>query len=184
MSKESDDDDMASESDLESRNVYLVGDVEEALIKSVVKRIINLAEVDADKPIRLIINTYGGVVDDALALYDVMKFSPAPIHTLGLGKIMSAGCLILAAGEHGERRMGRNARFMYHAGYETHEGDIFSHEIALAELKRTERQYDALFAKECGKTIKQVEALYLPQRKNNYMDAAATKKFGVVDKLV
>lgn len=169
----------------ESRIIFLTGYVEEPLIKAVMERIFVLAEQDVLKPINLIVNTYGGSVHEAFALYDTMKIvAPMPIHTIGLGKIMSAGCLLLAAGAKGHRYMGKNAVLMYHAGVEFSAGDVFQQEVNLAEFKRTERQYDELFAKETKKTLKQVEALYKPDRKDNYMTAQQCLNFGIVDKLI
>lgn len=170
--------------DSESRIVFMTGDVNETLVKSVMEKLFELAESNATKPIHLIVNTYGGSVDETFALYDAMRIIPAPVHTVGLGKIMSAGCLILAAGVKGERKMGRNSRLMYHAGFEVAHGDIFAVENHLVEFKRTERLYDELTAKECNRTVEEVEALYKPARLDKYMDAAAALAFGFVDKIV
>lgn len=166
------------------RTIFLTGTVSERVITGVVKRIFSCVERDVRKPITLIINTGGGNVDDALCLYDVMKLSPAPIHTIGLGKIMSAGCLLLAAGAKRQRYMGRHARLMYHAGYEVLGGTVLEHENNLAEFQRIERLYDELFAKETGRTLKQVEALYKTKRLDRYLTSEQCQKFGVVDKIV
>lgn len=168
----------------DSRTIFLVGDVTEPLIKHVVMGIFRLSEAHALKPINLVINTYGGSVDETFALYDAMKFSAAPVRTIGLGKIMSAGCLMLAAGQKGHRAMGKNARMMYHAGYEFNGGDVFSQKNNLREFERTEKQYDLLVAKETGKSLKQIEALYKPRRVDRYMTAQECLRFGFVDRLV
>lgn len=166
----------------ESRTLFLVGDVTESSIKTVIHGLFSLSEKSLE-PIYLIINTYGGSVDEALALYDAMKIVPAPVRTVGLGKVMSAGCLILAAGEHGHRKMGRQSRMMFHAGYESTGGDIFMHENNLKEFQRTERQYDELVAKETGQSLSKVRALYLPKRLDRYMTAPQCLKFGFIDEL-
>lgn len=168
----------------DSRTIYMIGDVTEPLMRAVTKGILNAAERDSSSLITLVLSTAGGYVDCALALYDVMRFCAAPIRTVGIGRVMSAGCLLLAAGAKGERYMGRNARIMYHAGWEQHSGDPFEHQVELAEFKRQNTQYDQLVAAACGKTLKQVEALYLPERKNNYLIASKAKTFGFVDKLI
>lgn len=168
----------------ESRTVFLIGDITEGLIKHVIVRLFCLIEHDVIKPINLVINTYGGSVDEAFALYDAMRFSSAPIRTIGLGKVMSAGCLLLAAGAKGQRVMGKHARMMYHASYEQNGGDVFSQKNNLREFERTEKQYDLLVAKETGKSLKDVKALYEPRRIDRYMTAQECLRFGFVDKLV
>lgn len=180
----SDDTDLDLNDPLDSRILSLTGDVTESLVREAVIGIFRLSEADAVKPITLIVNTYGGSVDETFALYDAMKMSLAPVRTVGLGKVMSAGCLILAAGTKGQRLMGRNARLMYHAGYEHNGGDILEQQNNLKEFARTEVLYDKLVAKETGRTFKQVEALYKKKRVDRYLTATQALKFGFVDRLV
>jgi len=170
--------------DFVSRTLVLMGDVEEPRVEMVLSGLFRLAEMDMLSPIYLVVSTQGGNVDEVMALYDAIQMCPAPVRTIGLGKVMSAGCLLLAAGQKGERRMGRNSRLMYHAAYEVTSGDIFQQEVNLTEFKRMEKAYDNLVAKETGKTIKQVEALYQRQRMDRYLTAQEALAFGFVDKLV
>jgi len=50
-------------------------------------------------PITLFINSGGGDVDEALAIYDVMRSIDCPVHTIGTGIVASAAGLLLAAGD-------------------------------------------------------------------------------------
>ena len=56
------------------------------------------------------------MVAEMFALYDLMRMvrEDCGIHTFGIGKVMSAGVLLLAAGTKGERRIGKNCRIMLH----------------------------------------------------------------------
>ena len=67
------------------------------------------------EPMDMIISTYGGSADDMFALYDIMRGirQTSEIHTLGLGKVMSAGVLLLAGGTKG--RFTRNS--CYHTRF-------------------------------------------------------------------
>ena len=69
------------------------------------------------KPIEFYISTYGGSADDMFALYDIMRQikKTTEIHTIGMGKVMSAGVLLLAAGTKGHRKIGKNCRVMIHS---------------------------------------------------------------------
>lgn len=183
IKKESDTESHAGESSAEGRTIFFTGDVNESLVKDAIQSIFQYAESNASKPIYLVVNTYGGSVDETFALYDAIKMSPAPVRTIGLGKIMSAGCLILAAGQKGYRRMGKNSRLMMHGGWELIHGDIFAVENDLIEFKRQEYLYNQLLAKECKKTVKQVEALYKAKRMDRYMTPEQCLKFGFVDML-
>jgi len=172
--------------DDDSRSVFLVGDVTEEVIKAVTEKIIHLSEKRPKRPINLIINTYGGDVDDTFMLYDMMKYIPTPIHTVGLGKIMSAGCLLLAAGEKGERKIGKNARVMYHLGWDHTVGTIFELRASLDAFEKQEQQYDAAFAEETGLSIKEVEKLYNKNgpTADKYISAQEALDLGVVDEII
>lgn len=172
--------------DDESRTVYLVGDINEELIRDTVERIVTFSERSPKKPITMIINTYGGDVDDTFMLYDLMKYIPTPIMTVGLGKIMSAGCLLLAAGEKGHRKIGRNARIMYHCGWEYTSGSVFEMRASLDAFEKQEARYDRRFAQETGLSIEQIEKLYDKQGPtvDHYLSAEDAVSLGIVDKLV
>lgn len=166
-----------------SRTVYLVGEINEDLILSVTERLVTLSEKNPLAPIHMIINTYGGNVDDTFMLYDLMKYIPTPIHTVGLGKIMSAGCLLLAAGKKGERKIGRNARMMYHCGYEVHGGSIFELKANVAAFELQELEYDKRFSEETGMSLEDVEKLYSKHgpTADKYITAEEAYRLGVVD---
>ena len=170
----------------ESRSVFLIGDIDEESSKTAVEKIIELAEKNSIAPIYLIISTCGGSIDDTMMLYDLMRFVKAPIITIGLGKIMSAGCLLLAAGEKGHRKMGKNARLMYHLGWDVNSGSVFEQKSALEEFQRQETQFDSLFAKEINKTLEEVEALYGKSGPtvDSYLTAEQCLENGIVDELI
>ncbi len=174
------------ENDSESRTVFLVGDIEELNMRDVAERLVSLSEKDRNSPISLIISTYGGTVYDAFFLYDLMKFLPTPIHTVGLGKIMSAGCLLLAAGEKGSRKLGKNAVIMYHAGADEAAGNIFQIETRLEAFKIEENKYDTCFAKETGLTLQRIQKLYNLDKHvaDRYIYPDEALKLGIVDKLI
>lgn len=180
---EDEDDTSDDDEDSEPRSLFLIGDLDEDSCARLIRRIWRLSEVDAVRPIHLVVNTYGGSVDEAMAVYDAMKMCAAPIHTVGLGKVMSAGCLLLAAGTRGHRVLGANARLMYHGGTEVQGGDLPSQKNNVKEFERTERLYDRLVAKETGRSLSEVEKLYKPRRLDRYLSATQAKRFGFADRV-
>ena len=86
--------------------IGLFADVVEEKIADLVHAFLYLNEVNKlkekeedKKPIKFYLSTYGGSADDMFALYDTMRIirEDTEIHTIGLGKVMSAGVLLLAA---------------------------------------------------------------------------------------
>ena len=102
------------------RVMGLFSDVSEEKIAELIHAMLYLNEVNIinskEDPIEFYLSTYGGSADDMFGMYDAMRMvrETTEIHTLGLGKVMSAGVLLLAAGTKGKRRVGKNCRVMIH----------------------------------------------------------------------
>ena len=63
----------------------------------VVAQLLYLESEDPDRDISLYINSPGGVVSAALAIYDTMQFIKPDVSTLCIGQAASAGSLLLCA---------------------------------------------------------------------------------------
>ena len=51
----------------------------------------------------MIISSGGGIVTAGLAIYDMMQYVRAPVHTMCIGHASSMAAILLAAGEKGHR---------------------------------------------------------------------------------
>ena len=122
------------------RNILISAEIDSACAKSVINQIMDINYDDdlkqADyanwkrEPIRVFINSNGGNAYDALAIFDVIKQSKTPVHTIALGWCMSAGMWIFMAGA--ERYVGEHATLMFH--------DVFSH--ANGKTERVKQELD------------------------------------------
>ena len=164
------------------RIVFLSGDVNEHAISSIITQVISLANAST-APIHLIVSTYGGSVDEMFSLYDTMKFIPCPIVTVGLGKVMSAGVLLLASGEKGKRLIGKNARIMMHPVSGGSFGNVFEAVNDVRELQRMHALMVDLLVKETTMTKDQVEKVMRPGH-DQYITPVEAIKLGIVDKLI
>ena len=68
-----------------------------------------------EKSIEIYISTHGGDEYEMFGLYDLLKGCPCHVITIGFGKVMSAGVLLLAAGD--ERFAYPNTSFMVHESW-------------------------------------------------------------------
>lgn len=172
--------DEAAALQLSERIVYLAGEVNEQSIAHVTATIITLANIDKASPIKLIISTYGGSVDEMFSLYDVIKYVPPPIHTIALGKVMSAGVLLVAAGSKGCRMVGRSTRLMIHPISGMSEGTVFQLKNELAETERQQRLMEELLINETSMTKAQL-ANVMKRGHDTYLSAKEAVKLGIVD---
>ena len=112
---------------------------------------INKLKEEGPKPIDFYLSTYGGAADDMFALYDIMRIvrEDTPIHTIGVGKVMSAGVLLLAAGTKGERRIGKNCRVMIHSVVGGNQGDLHSMLYEMEAIEQLQQIKDKTLSVRC-----------------------------------
>jgi len=102
---------------MENRVIFLVGEINHVTATNVMMRMLYLERNKAGVDINLYINSPGGAVDDTLAIYDTMQFLNCDVATYCIGKAMSGGALVLAAGTKGKRYCLPHAKVMIHQPY-------------------------------------------------------------------
>jgi len=165
-----------------SRIVVLHGDVNEHTISAVIAQMLHLANI-SPKPIHMVVSTYGGSVDEMFSLYDAIKFLPCPINTIALGKVMSAGVLLLAAGEKGKRLIGRSARIMMHPVSGGMYGNVFEIMNESDEHRRLHDLMVAALERETKMSKGDINKI-MKMGHDYYVTAEEAVKLGIVDKIV
>ncbi len=185
----------------ELRTIGLFGTVEEEKISDLISAILVLSEpkrkkiVNEDgthteevqplKPIEFMINTPGGNADDMFALYDYMrvKREVCEIHTFGLGKVMSAGVLVLAAGTKGQRKIGKNCRVMIHSVIGGSAGSFHNLENEMEEIRYIQESYLKALSTETNMSYNQLRKM-IDKKVNVYLSAEEAVKLGIADIIV
>jgi ATP-dependent Clp protease protease subunit len=165
-----------------SRLVYLSGDVTEESINIVQQQLLELANISIE-PIHLIISTYGGEVYEMFSLCDIIRFLPCPVYTVAMGKVMSAGSLILSFGEKGHRLIGKSTRIMIHSLSGGARGNVFEMLNECEELKALQEMYIELLSQNTKLTKKQVIDM-LSKKVNTYLNAEKCIELGLADKII
>lgn len=136
--------------------------------------------------IDLYISTNGGSADDMFAIYDIMRKikndKVTSITTYGLGKVMSAGVLLLAAGTKGKRMIGRNCRVMVHSVIGGTAGPMHQLENEFAEVKKIQDNYIQALVAETNMTEKEFRKL-LKRKTNIYLSAEEAIELGIADEI-
>ena len=177
------------------RVVGLFGDVNEETCADVIQNLLLLSKQGEvpkgerkDKyshpPIEFYLNTHGGSASDMFAIYDMMRQAKknCEIHTIGVGKIMSAGVLLLSAGTKGKRKIGANARVMIHSVLGGSEGALFNLENEMNEIRFVQEKYTKALTKETNLTAKSMKSL-LEKHVNIYLSAEEAVKYGIADEV-
>lgn len=168
--------------DKPNRRVFLFDDVDNMPIGLVIKAL-HLMETDSKtKPIELFVGSYGGCEYDMFALYDVIQRLQPPIHTVAIGKCMSAAPLLVACGKKGHRFAAQNTFFMVHQGHGDIGGKVDEVKNDLEHWKVLEDRWNTLMAKHTNQSA----AFWKTQCEkvgDRYFDAAQAKKWGLIDKV-
>jgi ATP-dependent Clp protease protease subunit len=125
--------------DLHNNIVYLSDSLDITDVRYVSSRFEMCRRVNSDKPITLILSSYGGDVYSMLGIIDFMQSFDVKVNTHCYGAAMSAAAVILACGT-GVRSMSENATVMIHEGSIFEEGkvsDILKSSDHLKELHET-----------------------------------------------
>lgn len=187
----------------ELRTINLYGDISERKGADVVAALLYLENTshtvvpkdpqDVESPeivvarsISMMVSTHGGTASDMFSILDVMdmvKERTCDIETFGIGKVMSAGVPILAAGTKGKRKVGRNCRIMLHNVMAGTGGTIFSMENELEEIKWVQERYIETLASYTKLTPSKIKKLLKAQR-DVYISAEEAIKMGIADEII
>src|SRR4051812_26709165 len=83
---------------LRERVIFLHDEVNEHTASLIVAQLLFLQSEDSKKDIYLYINSPGGSVYDAFAIYDTMNYIENDIQTMGIGVQASAAAFLLSSG--------------------------------------------------------------------------------------
>ena len=174
----------------ESRSIMLQGNLEEESAAEIITALIVLSsqkdpETNEVEPIKFYISTYGGAADEMFAIYDVMNYVKRQgviIETVGLGKVMSAGTLLLAAGTPGHRKLGKHCRVMIHAVAGVSMGELHSIKNELEQMNVLQESYIQAMADETEMSKKQIQNL-INRKVNVYLSASEAIEKGLADEV-
>ena len=142
----------------------------------------NNSETEKRKPIDFYVSTYGGSADDMFSLYDVMRNvkKNTEIHTIGMGKVMSAGVLILAAGTQGKRKIGKNCRVMIHSVLGANHGSLHNMINEMEAIEQLQEMYIGCLSAETKMSRSQIKKM-LARKINVYLTAEEAVELGIAD---
>jgi len=166
---------------LKDRIIFLGTDVNSYTANLVVAQLLFLQAEDAKKDIFFYINSPGGSVYDAMAIYDTMQYITNDVQTVGIGMQASAAAFLLSSGTKGKRAILPEATVMIHQPSSGTRGKVTDMEIDLKESLRVKRRLNEIMA---ANTSQKVEKIKLDMERDYWMTAEEAKKYGIVDKII
>lgn len=165
---------------LKTRTVLITGEIDKKMSEKVIRELLAL-ENEGDDPIRVFIDSPGGDVDAAFAIFDTIRFIKPKVIMVAVGLAASAGALILLAGEKENRFGFPNSHYMIHQPLSGIRGVATDIQIHAAELEKTRQKLNRLIAEETGRSEEQVEK---DTDRNYWLSAEEAAEYGLISKIV
>ncbi len=166
---------------LKERIVFLGGPITDDVANTVIAQLLFLESQDPKKDVSLYINSPGGSVTAALAVYDTMNHIRPDVATICVGLAASGGAVLLAAGQKGKRFALPNSEIMIHQVLGAAEGQATEIEIEARHILRVKDKINKILAKHTGQSLSQIEK---DTDRNFFMDAEEAKKYGIIDEIL
>jgi ATP-dependent Clp protease protease subunit len=167
---------------LKERIVFLGGPIVDAVANSIIAQLLYLASKDSEKDIQLYINSPGGVLTAALAIYDTMQYIKCPISTVCVGLAASGAAVLLAAGRKGKRYALPNSEIMLHqVAVSGVSGEAVEVEIAAKQILKLKERVNRILAKHTGQPLEKIEK---DTDRDFYLSAEEAKAYGIIDEVI
>lgn len=166
---------------LKDRIIFLGGPIDDVVANSIIAQLLFLESQNSKEDIKLYINSPGGQVTSALAIYDTMQYVKADVSTICVGLAASAAALLLTAGAKGKRIILPNGEVLIHqvmGGAEGQATDVAIHANHILNIKK---RLNEIMAKHTGQPLEKVEK---DAERDYFMSAEEAKKYGIVDKII
>jgi ATP-dependent Clp protease protease subunit len=166
---------------LKDRILFIGTPIDDAESNLVIAQLLFLEAEDPDKDIHLYVNSPGGSVTAALAIYDTMQYVKPAIETICMGQAASGAALLLAAGAKGKRFALPHARIMIHQPYGGAQGQSTDIQIQAKEILRMREELDRIISLHTGQPLERVEK---DSERDFFMSAPEAKVYGLIDEVI
>jgi len=166
---------------LKDRIVFLGGVIDDETANIIIAQLLFLESQNSKEDIKLYVNSPGGSVSSALAIYDTMQYVKPDVATICLGVAASAAALILASGAKGKRSILPNGEVMIHQVMGGAQGQATDVDIHAKHILKIKERINQIMAKHTGQPLKKLEQ---DSDRDYFMSAEESKKYGIVDKII
>ena len=166
---------------LKDRIIFLGTAIDDGVANAIIAQLLFLEQQNSKEDIKIYINSPGGSVSSALAIYDTMQYVKPDIQTICVGLAASAASLLLSAGKKGKRMILPNAEVMIHQVLGGTSGQASDIDIHAKHILKTKDLLNKILAKHTGQAVAKVEK---DTDRDYFMSAQEAVKYGIVDKVI
>lgn len=175
---------------LKERIVYLGMPLVPAVTELIVAELLYLQYEDAEKPIRIYINSTGtsrydgepiGFETEAFAICDTMSYIKPPVHTICIGSAMGMAAMLLSAGTKGCRASLPNATIVLHQTKSYARGQASDIQIRAKEVLANKTTMVDILSRTTGQTPEKISK---DMDRLLYMTPQQAKEYGLIDRVL
>ena len=166
---------------LKERIVFLGGPIADPVANVVIAQLLFLESQDPKADIKLYINSPGGSVTAALAVYDAIQYVKPDVSTICVGLAASAAAVLLACGAKGKRFALPNAEVLIHQVMGGTEGQAVEIKIEAEHILRVKQRLSEILARHTGQPFSKIEK---DTDRNFHMTADEAARYGLVDEII
>lgn len=167
---------------LKERIIFLGNPITDPVANSVIAQMLFLTSKDPKKDIQLYINSPGGILTSALAIYDTIQYIKCPVSTVCIGSAASGAAVLLASGTKGKRFSLPNSQILLHqVAVSGVGGAAVEIEITAKHIIKLKQIVNKILAKHTGQKLEKIE---LDTDRDFYLSAEEAKEYGIIDKVI
>lgn len=166
---------------LKDRIVFIGSPIGDEVANTVIAQLLFLESQNAKEDIKMYINSPGGSVSAAMAIYDTMQYVKPAIQTICIGLAASAASVLLSAGAKGKRFALPNAEVMIHQVLGGVEGQATDIDIHARHILKVRDRLNKILSKHTGQKLTKIEK---DTDRDYFMSAEEARAYGLVDKVL
>jgi ATP-dependent Clp protease protease subunit len=166
---------------LKERIIFLGQQIDQGTANLVCAELLLLSAEDAERDIRLYINSPGGSVTDGLAIYDTMQFVSCDVVTVCLGLAASMGQFLLCAGAPGKRYALPHSRILMHQPSGQMQGAAADIAIQAEQIVYLKRMMAERIAFHTGQPVERIEQ---DSDRDRWFTAEEAREYGFIDQVI
>ncbi len=166
---------------LKDRIVFIGSPIGDEVANTVIAQLLFLESQNPKEDIKMYINSPGGSVTAAMAIYDTMQYVKPSVQTICIGLAASAASVLLSAGAKGKRFILPNAEVMIHQVLGGVEGQATDIDIHARHILKVRDRLNKILVKHTGQKLAKIEK---DTDRDYFMSAEEAKAYGIVDKVL
>ncbi|MBI4944315.1 MAG: ATP-dependent Clp protease proteolytic subunit [Actinobacteria bacterium] len=141
---------------LSERIIFLGTQIDDGVANVVMAQLLHLESENPDAEIGLYINSPGGSLTAAMAIYDTMQFVRPDVSTFCMGQAASAAAVLLASGAPGKRFVLDHARMLLHQPSSQGEGTVSDLALQAREILRVRSAVEEVLSRHTGQDVERL----------------------------